>query len=306
MTVSTFKQNIKPWMLPIAMLCGIFFHDAIKALAFLAPWLIFAMLLVTFCKIRIQEVRLNRMMVYLLAIQLPVAVALYFAVRSFSEVLAQGLFICVFCPTATAAPVITQMLGGSLPMLVSYSLLSNAAVAIAAPWLFAVMGRGDIPVVEATVSIARNVVPLILGPLVAALLMQRCTPRLHRALAQRQSISFYLWSLSLIIVVGRAVSFVMAEPAAAIPLETALALVALLACVCQFIAGRRIGAACGDRVAGAQGLGQKNTVLAIWMALTYLNPLASVAPAAYVLWQNTVNSGQLYFSMRRQNHLQKP
>lgn len=51
----------------------------------------------------------------------------------------------------------------------------------------------------------------------------------------------------------------------------------------------------------SQGLGQKNTVLAIWMALTYLHPVSSVAPAAYVAWQNTINSAQLYFKMRREN-----
>jgi BASS family bile acid:Na+ symporter len=59
-----------------------------------------------------------------------------------------------------------------------------------------------------------------------------------------------------------------------------------------------MGAACGDKVAGTQGLGQKNTVLAIWMALTYLNPISSVAPAAYVAWQNTINSLQLYFKAK--------
>lgn len=37
------------------------------------------------------------------------------------------------------------------------------------------------------------------------------------------------------------------------------------------------------------------------MALTYLHPVSSVAPAAYVAWQNTINSAQLYFKMRREN-----
>ena len=32
-----------------------------------------------------------------------------------------------------------------------------------------------------------------------------------------------------------------------------------------------------------QALGQKNTVLAIWMAVTYLNPLSSVGPGSYCL-----------------------
>jgi BASS family bile acid:Na+ symporter len=67
----------------------------------------------------------------------------------------------------------------------------------------------------------------------------------------------------------------------------------------QFYIGRRIGRHCGDKIAGAQGLGQKNTVLAIWMSLTFLNPISAVGPAAYVAWQNTINSLQLYFKARK-------
>lgn len=78
-----------------------------------------------------------------------------------------------------------------------------------------------------------------------------------------------------------------------------LAGLSLVVCCLQFYIGRRIGRACGDKIAGAQGLGQKNTVLAIWMALTYLHPIASVAPAAYVAWQNTINSAQLYIKAKR-------
>ena len=72
-----------------------------------------------------------------------------------------------------------------------------------------------------------------------------------------------------------------------------------MVCCAQFVAGRKIGRRCGDKIAGAQGLGQKNTVLAIWMSLTYLNPISSVGPAAYVAWQNTINSAQLYVKAKR-------
>lgn len=285
-------------MMPVAIVFGIFFHNQIRAIAFMAPVMIFLMLLITFCRIRLRDVRIDRMIWLLLCVQLPVAVAVYLALRPFSEVVAQGVFICIFCPTATAAPVITRMLGGSIARLVSYSLVSNAAVALTAPWLFAWMGEGDVPVIAAMLSIARRVVPLILVPLAIAVLLERFVPRTHSFMAEHQDVSFYLWSVSLIIVVGQAVSFVMAEPARAIPVMIALALLSLLACVLQFVAGRRIGRRCGDRIVGAQGLGQKNTLLAIWMALTYLDPLCSVAPAAYVVWQNTINSAQLYLKMR--------
>ena len=41
-------------------------------------------------------------------------------------------------------------------------------------------------------------------------------------------------------------------------------------------------------------LGQKNTAIGIWMATTYLNPLASLFPALYSVWQNVFNSWQLW------------
>ena len=42
----------------------------------------------------------------------------------------------------------------------------------------------------------------------------------------------------------------------------------------------------------------KNTVIGIWLTLTFLNPLAAVAPGAYVLWQNMVNALQLWYKQK--------
>ena len=64
---------------------------------------------------------------------------------------------------------------------------------------------------------------------------------------------------------------------------------------------KTIGSVYNDRISGGQALGQKNTILAIWMAHTYLNPLSSVAPGSYVLWQNIINSYQLW--KKRKNEM---
>ena len=50
-----------------------------------------------------------------------------------------------------------------------------------------------------------------------------------------------------------------------------------------------------------QAFGQKNTTLAIWMAQVYLLPVVSMAPAAYIIWQNLFNSIQLSIAGRRAN-----
>lgn len=41
-------------------------------------------------------------------------------------------------------------------------------------------------------------------------------------------------------------------------------------------------------------LSQFLTIFAIWISYTYLSPVASIAPSSYILWQNIVNSWQLW------------
>lgn len=300
MDSKTFRQNIKPWMLPIAMVIGIIFHEYIGMVAFLSPYLIFIMLLITFCRVSPRDFKVTPFIWALLAVQIFGALAVYLAIKPANATIAQGVFICVLCPTATAAPVITGMLGGSITLLATYSLFSNVAVALLAPLLFSWIGGAvDIPFGESMLTISRRVLPLILSPLALAFLFQAFAPRVHQAIAQRQSLSFYIWAVSLIIVVGNAVSFVMKEPSSMIPEMLLIALGSLIVCCLQFYIGRRIGRHLGDKISGAQGLGQKNTVLAIWMALTYLDPVSSVGPAAYVAWQNTINSLQLFYKARK-------
>lgn len=191
------------------------------------------------------------------------------------------------------------MLGGSVPKVATYSLFSHIFVAFLTPVLLSYISpETDLPFVESVMTIAQSVLPLILGPLVLAALFQRFAPKVHEGIANHQGLSFYIWAVALIIVVGNSVSFLIRQPADQIPEMILLAAVSLVACIGLFWSGRKIGGHFGDKISGAQSLGQKNTVLAVWLALTYLNPVVSAAPAAYVAWHNTVNSYQIYRKTR--------
>ncbi len=286
-------------MLPIAMLLGALLHNYIGYVAFMSKYLIFIMLLITYCRLKISDFHLGSYIGWLLGVQIMGAIALYCIVRPLDPVVAQGIFICVFCPTATAAPVITGMLGGSIAKVATYSLFSHLTVAFLTPPLLSMMNEGtDISFIDSLLTIAQSVLPLIVGPLAIAALLARFSPKAHDAISSHQGLSFYIWAFALIIVVGNSVSFLMSEPANMIPQMLILASGALVVCVAQFYIGRRIGKKFGDPVSGAQSLGQKNTVLAIWLTLTYLDPLASTAPAAYVAWHNIVNSLQIFHKER--------
>lgn len=300
MSIAVFRQKIKPLMLPIAMLIGAIFHNYIGYVKFLAPWLIFTMLLITFCKVKIKEFKITSLSWYLLAVQILGALGVYYLILPFNNEVAIATFICVFCPTAIAAPVITGMLGGSIPRLVSYSIVSNITVAILAPMLFTYMGSDSgFGFFDACSTISLKVAPLLLVPLILALLLQLLAPKVHKVIAEKQSISFYLWSVSLIITVGNSVSYMIQHHEHGWEMVI-MALLSLVVCCAQFIIGRLLGRRAGDKIAGAQGLGQKNTVLAIWMALTFFNPITSVGAAAYVAWQNIINSAQLYYKGKKE------
>ena len=293
-------------MLPIAMLGGILFHTALAKIAFITPYLIFTMLCITFCKVKPSEFRVTRLSWFLLIVQIGGALGAYYAIAPFNTIVAQGIMICFLCPTASAAPVVTGMLGGSVARVTTFSVISNIAVALLAPLLFSKYGvptSESSTLVDAQLSILQRVAPLLIIPLIIAYLLRKIAPKVANTIATHQGISFYLWAIALFIVVGRAISFVISEPSDEIPTMIALAVGAAIACCIQFWAGRKIGYLCGDKVAGAQGLGQKNTILAIWLALTWLHPLASVGPAAYIAWQNIINSAQLYKATKQNSNL---
>lgn len=300
MNISSIRQTLKPWMLPIAMLTGLIFHNYIHHIAFLSTYLIFIMLLITYCRVKISDFQTGPYIWWILAAQVIGAICAYFIISPFSEELAQGIAICIFCPTATAAPVITGMLGGNISKVATYSLFSHASVAFLAPLFLSYMNpNSDITFVDSVLTISKSVLPLILGPLAVALLLQRFLPRAHSSIANHQGLSFYIWALALIIVVGNSVSFLIKQPANKLPEIILLGASSLIICLSLFHIGRRIGRHYGEPISGAQSLGQKNTVLAIWLALTYLNPIVSAAPATYVAWHNTVNSYQIYRLERR-------
>lgn len=282
-------------MLPLAMLSGAFFYEFFQQLAFLTPYLIFSMLFITYCKLSFKDLRFSHLHLWLLAIQIAGCLIVYGALVWFDPIIAEGCLICVLAPTATAAAVITGMLGGSVASLAAYTLISSLAVAVASPMIFSLLGGNpEMSFWDSVFHICRQVMPILVLPCVTALLLEKVLPPVHRQLKKLQILSFYLWALGLTIVTGKTVYFIVNQPSPDLNREWWMAALALVICVIQFITGRMIGRHYGDPVSGGQGLGQKNTILAIWMAQVYLDPLSSIAPASYVLWQNLIISWQLW------------
>jgi len=264
------------------------------------------MLLLTFCKLSPRDIHIRAAHIWLLLVQLLGSLLVYGIVWLFHPVVAQGALICVLVPTATAAAVITGMLGGNVAFLTSYLLVCNVGVAIVAPALFPLIGpHSEMNFIMTFLFICRQVAPVLLMPLFVAWGIRYFLPKVQEILLKYNKASFYLWAFALIVVTGSTVNFLIKQQNPDYSIEISLALVSLVICVGQFLLGRKIGKYYGDAISAGQGLGQKNTILAIWMAQTFLNPISSVAPAAYVLWQNIINSYQLYLKGKKEKKNQQ-
>lgn len=288
-------------MLPIAMGLGALLYPFFGRLSFLTPYLIFSMLLVTFCKISFKNMKIHPLHIWLLLIQLAGCLIMYGILRLFNPVVSEGALICILAPTATSAAVITGMLGGDIAFLTTYTLFSSVGVAVAAPVIFSFVGtHQDMTFLSSFFYICRQVIPLLILPLFVAWLLQRYVSIVHRKVLGFRQLGFYLWAVALAVVTGKTVMFLLAQEHPDYTTEILLGLIALIVCAGQFFTGRFLGKRYGDTISAQQGLGQKNTILAIWMAQVYLLPISSIAPAAYVLWQNIINSWQLWKKRKKE------
>lgn len=290
-------------MLPIAMVLGITFHKQLSILSPILPFLLALMLFISYCRIRMSDISLTKFHYILLAIQYLGSAAVYLLLRPLNEILAQAAMICVLTSTATSAPVVAGLLGGSISVTAAYSIISNLSVALIGPVFLSFIGQPDrnISLTSSFWHIFISVIPILILPFIIAITVQKVAPVVHKKIQSAQIVSFYIWAAALTIVIGNITQYVVLQDDGNYTLEIIIASTSLVICLLQFYFGRKIGKKFGRTVAGGQGLGQKNTVLAIWLTQTYLNPLATLGPGAYVLWQNLVNSWQIWNHARKKH-----
>jgi BASS family bile acid:Na+ symporter len=304
---------VKEWTLPLAMATGAAAYgvfaftpqldEAGRAMAPLfaaiLPLFMFLVLFVTFCKVDFRQLRPVGWHVWvgvfqLLLIGVLMALAVGFRMSGDSLILMESVLMCVISPCATAAAVVTQKLGGSLEQMTTYTFISNFITALAVPVCFPMIEKSaDMTFLSAFAKILYEVVVVLLVPMLLGYIVKHHLHRLHRHILSIRDLSYYLWACSLMIVTGTTVrNIVHADTTLA--LLTAIALIGLVMCVVQFAVGRYIGHYFGHTQEAGQALGQKNTAFAIWLSSTYLNPLSSVGPGCYILWQNIINSIEIW------------
>ena len=330
------KKTIKDWMLPIAMVTGASIYLLYRVMpesvhhagpflsglvSTLQPLLILSMLFLTFCRIEPKDLKPHRWHWWLLLIQGGLFTVLGFlslwvmksAPGDYHDkvVLIESAMLCLICPTATAAAVVTRKLGGDVAGITTYTVLINLVTALLVPLIVPMMHpMQGMDFWTAFSIIVAKIFPLLIFPCLAAWLVRYLAPRVHQKLLAVPDLAFYLWAVALTLAITVTTKSIV-QSTMSVGLLLFMALISLACCILQFAVGRFVGSRYKPRrpdasleveargkavrtVTAGQSLGQKNTVFAIWMGYTFMTPETAIVGGLYSIWHNIYNSWQLY------------
>ena len=247
----------------------------LEGVAYVQPTLIFCMLTLTFCRIRLQDMRLKGWQWWLLAFQGVVAALLCLVHQTVedqtSRVFLQSTMLCFLCPTATAAAVVTAKLGGNVGSLTAYTMLINLMAAVLFSAFIPLVN--DIPPLQEGVSqgdggvfgelsfwlsfwmIIKRVFPLLIFPLFLAQIIRRISPTLLRILTSIPDLPFYLWLVSLSLAIA-VTTRILVHAEVTLLLCLLILIGSLVACIMQFAVGRLVGGHYEEAVTAGQACGQ--------------------------------------------------
>ena len=311
--MKTLLQFVRNWTLPVAIASGIVIYLVFALVPALdgaarvcgpicdriLPLFMFLILFVTFCKVDFRRLRPVAWHWWLGAFQVlgvgvVMAAVIAFSLKGNRLILAEALLTCIISPCASAAPVVTQKLGGNLEEMTTYTFLSNFITALMIPVCFPLLDGGrEMHFLAAFSLILYKVFTVLVVPMLLAYVVKHHAKRLCRRIVSVKDLSYYFWGCSLLIVSGTTMKNIF-HADTTLRFLLLIAAGSLMLCIFQFACGRTIGARFGETVNAGQGLGQKNTAFAIWIACTYLSPLSAVGPGCYILWQNIINSIEIW------------
>ena len=274
------KQFLKDWTLPVAIATGSivyllfywvpqldnagnFFGPIIDTVF---PMMVFCTLFSTFCRVDFHQMRPHRWQFGVLLAQVLLVVLnvwIIFCVEGdlWQKILWESVLTCIIGPAATAAPVVTAKIGGNINTMTAFVVLSSFASALMIPAVFPLLERGaGLNFWSAFLIILEKLAAVLIAPLALGWFMQHYAKRLCEKIVSIPDLSFYLWAAQLSVTSGVTVRNIV-HSEAGLSLLLMIAILSLILCFVLF--------------------------------------LASVGAGCYVLWQNIINSLELWEYRKR-------
>ena len=285
-------QNMKTLLLLTTIIIGVVFPIA-HTYAYLIKYLLMIMLFFSFLKMEVKKESFHYSHLYILISNIAIPLVSYFLIKPHNLVLAQVAFITSIAPTAIAAPIIMNILNKNIEYTVISILITNFAIASLLPFLIPQILNTSDPITFFDVLVPVSTVFAI--PYILSLLIKKFLPKFRNMLVGFNKYVFYILIININLGTSKASNYIQSEMSFTDPLIYQIAILSFIFCAVYFYIGKLIGPK-GLSVEGSQSLGQKNNGFTVWVALTFISPLAVVGPVFYILFQNIYISWQLHKS----------
>lgn len=199
-------------------------------------------------------------------------------------------FLIGMSPTANAAPVITNLLKRREDYVTVSVVLTNLFAAFALAPLVALVIGNSIRI--DTVALAWKTILLIGTPFLLAVILRNFIKPAAAFVRRWKFLSFYLWMLMLFTVCAQSATYICKQDNLSWLTLVEIFATAAILCAVNFIGGYFLGEKHLRREC-SQSVGQKNTMLMLWVGLAFFNPIVALGPTFYVVCHNLWNSWQL-------------
>ena len=279
-------MNIKNLLLLSALIAGILFPYA-HAYTFLIRYTIMAMLLFAFLDVRIHIQVFKRSHLIIWGANMLIALTAYGLLVGFNVQLAMTAFVTAVLPTGAAAAVISGYLKQDINYVTISILFTSCATALILPFLLPMIQQDHMQV--HTIEVLLPVMMVVFVPLILAQLIKAGPSVIFRWVNKGSFISFYLFILNIYIAMSSATHYIRKQEEATLSLLCWIALLTFSVFATNFLVGAWINPK-GLKQEGSMSLGRKNTMFGVWMAVTFIHPIAALGPMFYIIFQNSWHS----------------
>lgn len=256
------------------------------------------MLFFSFLKMNVAVSDLTINHFYVLIANISIPLLFYFILyESGNSQLAQIAFITGIAPTAIASPIIINLLNGKIEFTVISILITNFIIAFLLPFLIPIMLNGSSSITFSDVLVP--VAQIFLIPVFISFILKKYFKKIKTNLEGFNKYVFYVLLLNINLGTAKASYYIRENLSFADSIIYKIALVSFLLCFIFFYLGKLL-APKNLAAEGSQSLGQKNNGFTVWVALTFISPLAVLGPVFYILFQNFYISWQLHKINKRQ------
>ena len=248
------------------------------------------MLFFAFLGIDFSLEQFTRKHLFLVLANLLVPGVLYFTLLPFGATYALIGFVLGIVPAAAASPVLAQFMKTDVAFVTTSVIITNPISALSIPLILPLIltVQDRVPIMD----IFLPVVIVVGFPLFLSSLIKRVSKPISEYLLRFKQISFYLFLINVWIGCGKASYFIQYEHDANWDIFLRIAALTTLVGFINFKVGEHIVSK-DIRLAGGLSLGRKNTMFALWIALSFIDPIVAMGPIFYIIFQNSYNSYQI-------------